>query len=64
MDEFWTLPIDFISLTLVLVAGVELGLIGVTGFSLIGWLFGTWKTAVYDVAGLSALWQIYRQRIT
>ena len=39
-DGFWQAPVDFFSLILILVAGIELGLIGFFGFSVLTWLFG------------------------
>jgi hypothetical protein len=61
-DGCWKAPIDFLSLVLILVAGIELGLIGLFGFSVLAWLFGSWRPFVYDVVGVSAVWQIFRQR--
>jgi uncharacterized membrane protein YuzA (DUF378 family) len=61
-DGFWQASIDFLTLILILAAGVELGLIGLFGFSFLTWLFGSWHTAAYDVVGVSAIWQISRQR--
>jgi hypothetical protein len=62
-DGFWKAPIDFLSLVLILVAGIELGLIGLFGFSVLAWLFGSWRPFVYDAVGVSAVWQILRQRL-
>jgi uncharacterized membrane protein YuzA (DUF378 family) len=62
-DGFWKAPIDFLSLVLILVAGIELGLIGLFGFSVLAWLFGSWRPFVYDVIGVSTVWQIFRQRL-
>jgi uncharacterized membrane protein YuzA (DUF378 family) len=61
-DGFWQAPVDFFSLVLILVAGIELGLIGFLGFSVLTWLFGSWHFIAYDVVGVSAVWQILRQR--
>ena len=61
-DGFWQAPVDFLSLFLILVAGIELGLIGLFGFSVLAWLFGSWRPFVYDAVGVSAIWQILRQR--
>ena len=61
-DGFWQAPVDFFSLILILVAGVELGLIGFFGFSFLAWLFGSWRPFAYDAIGASAVWQIMRQR--
>ena len=62
-DGSWKAPIDFLSLVLILVAGIELGLIGLFGFSVLAWLFGSWRPFVYDAVGVSAVWQIMRQRL-
>jgi uncharacterized membrane protein YuzA (DUF378 family) len=61
-DGFWQASIDFITLILILVAGIELGLIGFFGFSVLTWLFGSHYTVAYDVIGVSAVWQGMRQR--
>jgi uncharacterized membrane protein YuzA (DUF378 family) len=61
-DGFWRASLDFISLILILVAGIELGLIGFFGFSVLTWLFGSRYTVAYDVIGVSAVWQAMRQR--
>lgn len=62
-DGSWRAPIDFLTLILILVAGIELGLIGFFGFSFLAWLFGSWRPAAYDIIGVSAVWQISRQRL-
>ena len=62
-DGFWQAPVDFFSLILILVAGLELGLIGFFGFSILTWLFGAWHSVAYDVIGMSAVWQILRQPV-
>ncbi len=61
-DGSWRAPVDFFTLILILVAGVELGLIGFFDFSFLTRLFGSWHTVAYDVIGVSAVWQILRQR--
>jgi uncharacterized membrane protein YuzA (DUF378 family) len=55
-------PIDFPTLVLILAAGLELGSQGFFGFSFFGWLFGSWKTAAYQITGFAAIWQLCRQR--
>jgi uncharacterized protein len=64
MGNFWFTPIDFFTIVLILIAGIELGLIGFFGFSLVGWLFGSWKSIAYDAVGIAALWQLSRQRLS
>jgi uncharacterized membrane protein YuzA (DUF378 family) len=61
-DGFWRAPIDFLTLILILAAGIELGLIGFFGFSFLTRLFGSGYTVAYDVIGVSAVWQLTRQR--
>ena len=62
-DGFWYAPADFFSLVLIVVAGIELGLIGFFGFSVLIRIFGRWHFVAYDVIGVSAIWQIFRQRL-
>jgi uncharacterized membrane protein YuzA (DUF378 family) len=62
-DGFWQAPIDFFSLVLILISGLELGLIGFFGFSPLAWLLGSWRPLAYDAVGVAALWQISRQRL-
>jgi uncharacterized membrane protein YuzA (DUF378 family) len=62
-DGFWYAPVDFLTLILILLAGIELGLIGLFGFSFLTWFFGSWHFVAYDVIGVSAVWQITRQRL-
>jgi uncharacterized membrane protein YuzA (DUF378 family) len=59
----WRAPLDFLTLCLVLLGGIELGAIGLFGFSVLTWLFGHWQHFVYDAIGLAAIWQIMRQRL-
>jgi uncharacterized membrane protein YuzA (DUF378 family) len=60
--HFWHPTVDFLTLVLIVLAGVELGLIGAFNFSLVTWLFGSWHRIAYDVIGVSAIWQMARQR--
>lgn len=61
-DGFWHAPIDFLTLVLIVAAGFELGLIGFFNFSAVTWLLGSWHNVAYDVIGVSAVWQLSRQR--
>jgi uncharacterized membrane protein YuzA (DUF378 family) len=54
--------IDFPTLVLIIVAGLYLGLIGVFGWDAAGDLLGVYKNLVFMIIGLSAVWQIFRQR--
>jgi uncharacterized membrane protein YuzA (DUF378 family) len=62
-DGFWRAPLDFLSLVLILISGLELGVIGFFGFSPLAWLLGGWRFLAYDAAGIAALWQISRQSL-
>ena len=33
-------PIDFVTLLIVVIAGIDWGLVGLFGFDLVGWIFG------------------------
>lgn len=64
MDEFWCAPIDLVTLVLILLGGIELGMLGIANVSLVGWAFGSWKSTVYIAIGIATVWQILRQRLT
>ena len=52
--------IDWIALILVIVGGLNWGLVALN-FNLVSFLFGSWgwlETLVYALVGLSALWMI------
>ena len=54
--------IDWISLVLVIVGGLNWGLVGLFGFDLVAAIFGEMSTisrAVYSLVGLAALYMIY-----
>jgi len=53
--------IDWIALILLMVGGLNWGLVGFFNFDLVAWIFGAMSTAsrvVYSLVGLSALWEI------
>jgi uncharacterized membrane protein YuzA (DUF378 family) len=54
--------IDFPTLVLIIVAGVQLGVQGFFGFDTIGHIFGENEKFAFMVIGLSAVWQFFRQR--
>jgi uncharacterized membrane protein YuzA (DUF378 family) len=60
----WRAPIDVLTLLLIMFAGIELGVIGLFGFSIVTWLLGSWHAVAYDLIGFSAIWQLGRQRIS
>jgi len=54
--------IDWIALVLVIVGGLNWGLVGLFGFDLVAAIFGEMSTisrAVYSLVGLAALYMIY-----
>ena len=54
--------VDWIALVLVIVGGVNWGLVGAFGFDLVATLFGDMSALsriVYSLVGLSALYTIY-----
>ncbi|WP_421725880.1 DUF378 domain-containing protein [Bauldia sp.] len=53
--------IDIVTLILIIVGGINWGLIGLFGFNLVEAIFGAGTvltTIIYIVVGLSALWQL------
>ena len=54
--------LDKIALTLVIIGGINWGLIGLFGFDLVGWLFGGQGAIVsriiFTIVGIAALWCI------
>ncbi len=54
--------IDWIAIVLVIIGGLNWGLVGFLQFDLIASLFGTASTIariIYSLVGISALWMIY-----
>lgn len=54
-------PLNIVTLTLVIIGGVNWGLVGLAGLDLVAALFGTGSLLariVYTAVGLSALWQL------
>ena len=54
--------IDRICLILLIIGGLNWGLVGIFGFDLVAWLFGgsgsLFSRLIYTVVGLSGLWCI------
>jgi uncharacterized membrane protein YuzA (DUF378 family) len=61
-DIHWQWPIDSLTLILIVLAGFQLGLLGLFNIDFISWLFGGWQLRVYDLIGFAAVWQLCRQR--
>jgi uncharacterized membrane protein YuzA (DUF378 family) len=55
---------DFFTLIVILAAGLQLGLQGFFGWDAAAHFFGDRERISFIVAGLSAVWQIFRQRFT
>jgi len=54
--------IDWIALVLVIIGGLNWGLIGLLDFDLVATIFGEMTTlsrVVYSIVGLAAIWTIY-----
>jgi uncharacterized membrane protein YuzA (DUF378 family) len=54
--------LDFLTLVIILSASVDMGVFGISGFDPLGQLLGTHLRIAYVVVGISALWQLRRQR--
>ncbi len=55
--------IDFPTLLLILVGGIELGAQGFFGASPLGLACGPhWRVILYDAIGAAAVWQFFRQK--
>lgn len=55
--------IDTIAMIILVIGGVNSGLLGAFNFNLVTWLFGMafpMTKVVYILVGLSALWQIFQ----
>ena len=54
--------LDKIALALVIIGGINWGLIGLFGFDLVGWLFGgqgaIGSPIIFTIVGVGALWCI------
>jgi uncharacterized protein len=62
-DTDWTLnPVDWVALVLLLIGGLNWGLMGLFSFDLVARLFGDLTIItriVYLLVGISALWSIF-----
>ncbi len=55
-------PIDFITLVLIIVAGLHIGIIGFFEINLAEMTFGSHVALIYEIVGVSAIWQLLRQK--
>ncbi|MDD2274313.1 MAG: DUF378 domain-containing protein [Candidatus Pacebacteria bacterium] len=51
--------LGLLSLALVIIGGLNWGLVGFFNFDLMAQLFGSWAYIIYDIVGLSALYLAY-----
>ena len=56
--------VDFLTLVFIVTAGLQLGLQGFFGWDAAGNLFGEYEKFAFMLVGLSAVWQIFRQRLS
>jgi uncharacterized membrane protein YuzA (DUF378 family) len=54
--------LDFPSLVLIIAGGFQLGLLGLFGWDAAAAIFGTYAKGAYIAVGISAIWQLSRQR--
>jgi uncharacterized membrane protein YuzA (DUF378 family) len=55
-------PIDLITLVLIIAAGLLVGIVGFFGVNLAEAMFGSHISLIYEIVGVSAIWQLLRQR--
>jgi uncharacterized membrane protein YuzA (DUF378 family) len=54
--------LDFPTLVLIIAAGLQLGLQAFFGWNLAGTIAGDWERFIFMAMGLSAVWQVLRQK--
>jgi len=54
--------IDFLTLIFVIIGGLNSGLLGFFGYDAAAAVFGPHVKIAYMVVGVSAVWQLFRQR--
>ena len=54
--------IDFSTLVLIIAAGIQLGLQGFFGWDAAGHFLGAHELFLFALMGVSALWQLFRQK--
>jgi uncharacterized membrane protein YuzA (DUF378 family) len=59
-EPLWA--IDVPTLLVVIAAGLYVGLLGFFDFDAARWLFGPYATYAFMIVGMSAIWQLGRQR--
>lgn len=56
-------PLDWVALILLIVGGINWGLVGLSSFDLVGWVFDFMpmlETTIYILVGLSAIYILIR----
>jgi uncharacterized membrane protein YuzA (DUF378 family) len=59
-DAMWFL--DFTTLVLIIAAGMQLGLQAFFGWDAAATITGRWESYVFMAMGVSAVWQVFRQK--
>lgn len=54
--------VDFPTLLLIIGAGLQMGTQAIFGIDAAGVIFGPYERVVFVLMGLSAIWQLFRQR--
>lgn len=54
--------VDFSTLVLIVAAGLQVGVQAIFGIDLARAIFGSYEQVVFVLMGLSAIWQLLRQR--
>jgi uncharacterized membrane protein YuzA (DUF378 family) len=54
--------IDFPTLVFIIIGGLNLGVLGFFGYDAASAVFGAYTKIAYMVVGVSAVWQLFRQR--
>lgn len=54
--------VDFSTLVLIIGAGLQMGIQAIFGIDAAGIVFGSYDRVVFVLMGLSAIWQLFRQR--
>jgi uncharacterized membrane protein YuzA (DUF378 family) len=54
--------IDFPTLVFIIAGGLDLGVLGFFGYDAAAAVFGSHTRIAYMVVGVSAVWQLFRQR--
>lgn len=57
-----TNPIDFLTLAAIIAAGLHMGLVAFFGVNVPEAVLGSHATIAYELMGVSAVWQMLRQR--